>query len=88
MRSKLPIRRRWRLHTSGDLNGYLFTDSEHARRWLAQRFVNDRDYGVSLVLAKEKWDGDDRILRVILRRFKPSDFLARPFLEVLLLAKE
>jgi hypothetical protein len=28
------------------LNGYVFLDAEHARKWLSQKFVTDEDYAI------------------------------------------
>jgi len=46
--------RRIRLNTKGDLDGYLFSDNEHARNWLRQIFVQAPEYMVSIVDAEEK----------------------------------
>lgn len=80
--TKIEPRVRFQLRKTdkSDLHRYLFLDEEHARKWLSQRFVNDRIYSIAIVPAVE-YRSVERAARVlkVFTVMKPSEFLKSTF---------
>lgn len=57
-----------------DLHGYLFQDTDHAVRWLSQKYVKDF-CSVAIVMARENIFGENVVTKVI-RKLTVEEFFA------------
>ena len=59
-----------------DLDQYIFSDEDHARRWLGQDFVSDHDYEIEVGRIKGRTKCCGKITGFAVScRLKPSEFL-------------